>query len=224
MATTEGVLRMTPCAQRTMGGPSPQQLTGVSESPAGLHFNWVAMAAGTNYVVERSPEGTSSWTLVSSTCGGPSPMATGTNATGQAAIFSRDYAGGVQPNGRYIYRVTAVGPNGEAGWNTLRWKPPCGGSIATNSVNVSGSTVTIYARYSGVCISNALPMDYPGPYVLTTSYGFTTSTSASGGGTVREFKFTIYGVPVGTHTFTIVGNFHKGGQTPPWSSGITVAY
>lgn len=213
MASTEGVLRLTPCGQKNSGGPGPASVYVRPSPPSGAILTW-APVAGTdvNYVIDRAVEGTTSWTLVGSTCGGPSPVRVSSDY-----ITVRDLAGGVVQGTRYVYRVYAIASNGAAGWNTYHFQPPCA-TTPKPQATVSGSTVTV--KWSGneynTCSGDVIVP--PDSYTLTSSFGFTkTSTS----GWVTE---TIYGVPLGTHTFTLVANYRPGFTTPPATASATVAY
>lgn len=212
MSSAEGVLRLTPCGQRSSGGPGPATVAPTGGSPAGARLLWTPVAgSGMNYVVDRAPEGTTNWILVGSTCGGPSPINVSTES-----VTMRDLAGGVQPNGRYVYRVTAVSSNGAAGWNTYHFAVPCHyGPLAQVSVN--GSTVTVTWQDGGNCGGMSSPS--PETYTLSTSFGFTKTKSAYGW--TQEI---LYGVPVGNHTLSMVGNYRTGGSTTRTGKSFTVAY
>ncbi len=215
LSSAEGVLRLTPCAQKSSGGPGPASISSTIGTPAGARFSWTSVpGSGVNYVVDRAPLGTTSWTLVGSTCGGPSPL-----YVRDYTVEVRDLAGGVSPNGRYVYRITAIASNGAAGWNTYHFDVPC--RYAPNmQASVSGSTVSLTWDDGGNCGAgmSSLP---PDTYTLSSSFGFTKTKS-----NYSWNKETIYGVPAGTHTFTMVGNYRTGGstRTPPSSINVVVAY
>jgi hypothetical protein len=164
-----------------------------------------------NYVVDRAPEGTTTWTLVGSTCGGPSEIRT---AAGGVRI--RDLAGGVTPLSRYVYRVTAISSNGAAGWNSYHFTAPCW-ALSAPTATVSGSTVTLNWTNGSSCGGD--PSLGPDTFTITSEYGYTKTKSQ-----ISTFSDTIYGVPLGTHTFTIVGGFRTGVSTAPVSVSATVAY
>jgi hypothetical protein len=212
MATADGVLRLTPCAQKTTGGPGPGTIGGSLGTPGGGLINFAGVA-GVNYVVERAPYGTTSWVLVGSTCGGPSPV----DPSG-GVVYVRDMAGGVMMSSRYTYRVTAVGSKGEVGWNTYHWTAPCVGAPYLTAT-VSGSTVTLtwLANYINSCgYNSSLSAE---TYTVTSSFGYLKSKSQYGWS-----KEVIYGVPVGTHTFTITSGWRPDARSAPHSVTATVAY
>jgi hypothetical protein len=132
----------------------------------------------------------------------------------------RDYVGGIQRGARYVYRVTAVGPNGETGWNTIHWAPPC---ISTPAMNfsVEGSTVRVWGSYNPCTSSTTIRNLDPSRFRVTSSYGFVKegySTDA------KSYYFTIYGVAPGTHTFTVTALWWPDGVSTPASRQITVSY
>jgi len=210
LTAAETILRFTACGQKS-GGPGPATITPDIGTPAGARFRWAIVPSAANYVVDRAPYGTTTWTLVGSTCGGPSPLYAGTDY-----ISIRDVAPGVTPFSRYTYRVTAVGSNGAAGWLTYHFTAPCR-YISTPLTTVSGSTVTVKWSNGSSCSSE--PSIGPDNYTLSTSFGYTKAFTGIGG-----LQDIIYGVPVGTHTITVVGNYRTGGTTRPGTATITVAY
>jgi hypothetical protein len=212
VSAAEGVLRLTPCGQKTTGGPGPGTIVPQDGTPAGARFHWTPVA-DMNYVVERAPErNTTTWTLVGSTCGGPSPVTVASDA-----VFVRDLAGGVIPDVNYIYRVTAISSTGASGWNTYHFVVPCKLAPVPRAT-VSGSTVTLEWSPTGAC-GNSPPAIDPDTYTISSSFGYTKTKSSRYW--TREW---IYGVPVGTHTFTMVGNYRTGGSTNTSSINVTVAY
>lgn len=211
VSSAEGSLRLTACGQKTSGGPGPTVITPVYGTPAGANFKFPAVpGTDMNYVIDRAPEGTTTWTLVGSTCGGPSPVNVGPDA-----VYVRDFAGGVTPGSRYVYRVTAVS-NGAAGWNTYHFTAPCR-SLPTPTAEIAGSTVTL--RWTAGSSCNGEPSTVPDNYTITSDFGYTKTTAHP----MNLIDF-IYGVPLGTHTFTVVGNYRTGGSTAPASVSVTVAY
>jgi hypothetical protein len=213
MSSAEGVLRLTACGAKSSGGPAPATITGYTGSPAGARFGWSQVGTGYNYVVDRAVYGTTSWVLVGSTCGGPSPVA------GTADLLTiQDIAGGVVPQGKYVYRVTAVGPRGEVGWNTYHFIAPCRAAPVPQAA-VAGSTVTLTWLEDEGSPCSREPSVPPDTYTLKTSFGFTKTSKA-----YHWTKEVIYGVPVGSHTVTIVGNYRTGGSTSTMTQNFTVAY
>jgi hypothetical protein len=213
LSSAEGVLRFTPCGQKNSGGPGPASIIPQPGTPAGARLSWKAVISGSemNYVVDRAPEGTTTWTLVGSTCGGPSPI-----HAAMGTVYIRDIAGGVTPNSRYVYRVTAVS-NGAAGWNTYHFTAPCR-ALTVPTATVAGSTVTLEWTSGGPC--NSEQSLAPDSYTITSDFGYTKTVLEMG--TVPRDN--VYGVPLGTHRFTVVGNYQTGGTTAPVSVNATVAY
>ncbi len=212
VTSAEGSLRLTACGQKSSGGPGPTSIIAQQGTPAGARFYWQPVPGdGMNYVVDRAPEGTTTWTLVGSTCGGPSPI-----YTGGGGVHIRDLAGGVTPLSRYVYRITAISSNGAAGWNSYHWTAPCW-ALSAPTATVSGSTVTLNWSNGSSCGGD--PSLGPDTFTITSDFGYTKVKSY-----VSTFSDTIYGVPLGTHTFTIVGGFRTGGSTAPVSVSATVAY
>jgi hypothetical protein len=213
LSSAEGVLRLTPCGQRNTGGPEPATITPQTGSPAGARFSWsLVPGTGMNYVVDRAPEGTTTWTLVGSTCGGPSPINVSTD---QAYI--RDLAGGVTAGGRYVYRVTAVSSTGAVGWKTYHFRVPCY-YAPVPQVTVSGSTVTVRWGTGSNCGIGDYSVG-PDTYTLSTSFGFTKTKATYGWNTEI-----LYGVPVGTHSISLIGNYRTGGTTVKTGATAVVAY
>jgi hypothetical protein len=232
MATTSfpalsiGTVAYDACSQHQSAGPDPGVIkTTVPTSPGGGWLNWSAPSpAGTNYVVDRAPFGTTTWTFVGSTCGGPSPINVchADPSTGICQVWMRDYAGGVRAGAKYTYRVTRIGPRSEVGWQTVAWyagcmKPP------QPTATVSGSTVTVtWSAYAINCGTfSSLP---PETYTLTSSFGYVKTAAAPDGIHAGFTKDVIYGVPLGTHTFSLVAGWRPDAFSIPLSTTATVAY
>lgn len=212
VTSSEGSLRLTACGQKTSGGPSPVVMPPGRGAPSGAVLIWPPVAGtDVNYVVDRAPEGTTTWTLVGSTCGGPSPIRVASDY-----IKVRDFAGGVVPGSRYVYRVYAIASNGAAGWNTYHYQAPCA-TTPMPQATVSGSTVTL--KWNGTETTCGGDFVFPpDSYTLTSTYGFTKSGTSAWGSEA------IYGVPLGTHTFSLVSNYRTGYAAPPATVSVTVAY
>lgn len=214
LSSAEGVLRLTPCGQKSSGGPGPAAITPYIGSPAGARFSWVPVyGSGMNYVVDRAPEGTTTWTLVGSTCGGPSPIVVASDN-----VFIQDFAGGVTVGGKYVYRILAVSANGAVGWNTYHFMAPCR-NAPVPQVTVTGSTVVLRWSADNITPCSPDPVAEPDTYTLSTSFGFTKTKKAH-----YWNSETLYGVPLGTHTVTMVGSYRTGGSTPPATATITIQY
>jgi hypothetical protein len=63
-----------------------------------------------------------------------------------------------------------------------------------------------------------VPSRQPESFTLTSSFGFV-KTKVYG-----WFQEVIYGVPVGTHTFSMVGGWRTGGTTTTSGTTVTVSY
>ncbi|HEY6825845.1 MAG TPA: fibronectin type III domain-containing protein [Gemmatimonadaceae bacterium] len=236
MATTPypqlslGAAAFTPCVQRMSAGPDPGTIssTGGGQVPSGATLTWsAATPTGTNYVVDRAPFGTTAWTFVGSTCGGPSPIAVGAAnpTTGKSAMWMRDMAGGAVQNTKYTYRVTRIGPSSEVGWNTVAWTSSC--VLAPYATaTVSGSTVTLQwpNYYGNVCPgSTSANLTKPESYTLRSSFGYV-KTIAPISEMDSYVKDVIYGVPVGTHTFTLTSGWRPDYSSRPSQITVTVSY
>ncbi len=223
LASADGVLRLTPCAQRTTGGPATTAARSTIISPGWVAIEWDALAPATHWVVERQLP-TGAWKLIGSTCGGPMPVsAPFTGRTGTSSQGIRDATGGLGPPGtQHLYRVTAVGPSGEVGWYTHREHVPCV-SGPQLFATVSGSTVTLTwsSGSLSVCgMPSAVTVERtPRYYTVTSSYGYVKTRYAS-----TWSKEPVFGVPLGTHTFSIVGEYPPDGRTTTRSVTVTVAY
>jgi len=115
-----------------------------------------------------------------------------------------------------VYRVTAISSNGAAGWNTYHFRVPCR-YAPVPQVEVTGSTVAFRWQSGSNCSSE--PSASPDTYTLSTSFGFTKTKAAYGWNSEI-----LYGIPVGTHTVTMVGNYRTGGSTTTVNKSFTVAY
>lgn len=202
-------VQYTGCDQLKTGGPGPSTVKSPSGTPVGAYVSWTAVP-NSRYIVERATAAATAWTLIGSSCGGPMPLVEDSNG------FSvMDQTGHVSVMGTYIYRVTAVGPNGEAGWNTVRWLSP---NVCTPKLRatVSGSTVTLsWEDYTRSCggTSTARGPDY---FAVTSSYGYSTEVS------VTQLK--VYGVPVGNHSFRVVSHWRPDGKSGTAYINVEVKY
>jgi hypothetical protein len=188
------LLATQPCTPTNKPGPQPT-IRATWQSPAGLTMAWTNV--GANYAIHRAPEGTTNWTFVGSTCGGPSPV-TQVVTNGVVAEYTvRDVSGGV--SGKQVYRVTAVGGSGETGWNTIHWTPTCRTAPTFTSASANGSTVTLSWSRAGSCDtwSTIPPSSDPSSITITSSYGYVRTTGYA------STTMSIWGVPLGTHTFTL---------------------
>jgi hypothetical protein len=195
MGSTDGVLRLTPCGSKSGSQPAPAGLHSLGGTPAGGKLEW-EIVSGVNYVVDRTPEGAETWSLVGSTCGGPSPLTPRVEAPTMMNV--QDLIGGIQ--GNVIYRVLAVGPKGQIGWNTVHWSPPCKGAL--NIVpTVTGSSVRLDWQFNESCTSGSLlAVPVPNIFRVTSSFGYAGDFVGARTGSV-----VVDGLPRGTHSFTFTG-------------------
>jgi hypothetical protein len=209
MAGDPGVLRLTLCAQRRTGGPAPTVLTTMGPTPVGATIRWKQVPNAV-YVVERAPASGTPWILIGSSCGGPMPL---TEFSDQVAVTDRTGGLGVTTSG--IYRVTAILPDGQTGWNTVKWYVPClygPKPVAT----VTGSTVALSWSTNLTTCGTAGSGGSPDYYLVTTSYG--TSTEVTG------TSLSIHGVPLGTHTFSVEAHWRPDGRSTKSSTTAVVKY
>jgi hypothetical protein len=195
MGSADGVLRLTPCGGKSGNQPAPAGLHSLGGTPAGGKLEW-EIVNGVNYIVDRTPQGSETWTLVGSTCGGPSPLKPRVDVPTMMNV--QDVVGGIQ--GNVIYRVMAVGPKGQIGWNTVHWSPPCKGAL--NIVpTVTGSSVKLDWQFNESCTSGSLmAVPVPNKFQVTSSFGYAGDFVGARTGSV-----VVDGVPRGTHSFTFTG-------------------
>jgi hypothetical protein len=195
MASADGVLRLTPCGAKSGALPAPTGLKAGGGTPAGGKLEWT-IVPGVNYVVDRTPEATESWTLVGSSCGGPSPLKP--NAVVPTVMTIQDIAGGL--TGNVIYRVTAVSGSGQVGWNSVHWSPPCKGRF-TVTPTVTGSSVKLDWTFIRLCALSVWgEVALPDVVHVASSFGYAGDQVGAEHGSV-----VVDGVPRGTHTFTLTG-------------------
>jgi hypothetical protein len=133
-------------------------------------------------------------------------------------VSIQDYAGGVTAGKKYVYRIMAVSSNGAVGWNAYHFLAPCSNAPVPQAT-VTGSTVVLRWSVDNIIPCSPDPVAAPDTYTLSTSFGFTK--------TKKNYHWnteTLYGVPLGTHTVTMVGSYRTGASTPPATATITVQY
>ena len=138
--------------------------TSVSQSPPLPIFHFAPASAGLSYIVERAVDGTTTWSLVGSTCGGtPSYLGPG---LGTNYMFI-DGSGGLVPSTPYVYKLTAYSPTGTTAWISFRWTPPASMPVAVfTNLSHSGSTVSLTTQ---LYLSGSL---LPVQQLLTTTWGY----------------------------------------------------
>jgi hypothetical protein len=180
---------------QTLPGPGPTSFYAASMTSPTVGIRWYQVPGAVAYVVERSVDGANAWTVVGSTCGGPSVFQTMSYAGEPPSVVFKDYAGGLVPDTRYVYKIKAIGAAGETGWNSTRVRAHVPRPPRWNPPTIAGSTVTI--RWE-----DQYPANYsrsPDRYVVSSDYGWGVSKTSC----IGQCKETIYGVPEGTHTFTV---------------------
>ncbi|MBC7790782.1 MAG: hypothetical protein H7Z74_12610 [Anaerolineae bacterium] len=194
-------IRMAGCKPpQPSGGPGPTSFFPGFMWPSGIELEWPAVPGAVAYLVERAVDGTSDWIVAASTCGSPDAIREYERTSGQTRIWFRDIAGGVELGKTYVYKVTAVGAAGEVGWNSVRWSPPP--YTPSFTTTVTGSTVVLTA--SQPCQIFTFTSLWSQEMEITASYGFSRIVPTNNAcGSTSISPVTIYGVPEGTHTFTV---------------------
>jgi len=128
-----------------------------------IHFV-PAPVAGLNYTVERAVDGTTTWSLVGSTCGGtPSYIGPG---LGTNYMFI-DGSGGFVPGTTYVYKLTAYSPTGTTAWISFRWTPSVSPPpVLFTNLSHSGSTVSLTTQL------HIGAGGMPAQQLLTTTWGY----------------------------------------------------
>lgn len=197
-------------------GPGPASFTLVSLAEPSMGAKWPAVPGAVAYVVERSVEGSNVWTLVGSTCGGPSPIRITTSpAVSVNEVFFVDLSGGIVPGTRYIYKIKAIGAVGETGWNSTRWTAPTLFVPTWYPTKISGSTVELMWRFQSTIPGNR----WPDQFHVSSDYGLSQTTSCM----PPICGLTVYGVPEGTNTFTLTARWVDYWSTPPKPVFATVS-
>jgi hypothetical protein len=155
--------------------------------------------------MERSIPGANAWTLAGTSCGDVSPIVVLTNKYLVPMTTFFDALGGIIPGATYLYRVTALAANGEAGSHTVPWTAPDPVILRWLSATVTGSTVTLRARYEPPA-SNA-PVS-PSSVRVTTLYG-ANQTSSGYCSDPTGCSFVLTAVPSGTHRFTMLAEWTR---------------
>jgi len=182
------------------GGPGP---TAFYDANTGWpSFSWEAVPGAVAYQVERAVDGTNNWVLAGSTCGSPDAIREDLS-TGRPYIVFQDIAGGLRSGETYVYKVNAIGAKGEVGWNSVRWNASSALEPRFETVVIAGSTVTLtmslLAGYTlGGCVSSSTPLEV----AVTAAYGLNRNVTLGTACSPLLPQVVVYGVPIGTHTFT----------------------
>jgi hypothetical protein len=200
-----------PSGQAMLTLLTPPAVTWIPQIPDIAGFDWTQ---GSNtpimaYRVERTVPGSKAWTLLATSCDG----SLGFTYPGIYTFFDR--SGKIVPNTTYLYKVTALAPNGETGERTLTWTSPSPSALHWLSSTASGSTVTMKFRYEAP--PNNAPSLPSEKFYVTSPYGLNQlvvvpSTTKSGVvssacWTVGGCSFVVNGVPSGTHVFTVTASW-----------------
>jgi len=114
-------------------------------------------------------------------------------------ILFRDIVGGIRLGETYVYKVSALGANGELGWNSFRWSPqPFTPQIG--HITITGSTLEFYVRRHDCSSEEEL--------LITASYGLTRIVpNNSACAALYMTPVIVYGVPEGTHTLSATAHW-----------------
>ena len=106
---------------------------------------------------------------------------------------------GIVPNTTYLYRVTALAANGEAGQHTVTWTAPSPVVLHWLSAAATAGSVTLKWRYEPpTANAPAVPTGYKitAPYGLNRGYIYPC-------GALAGCTMVVTAVPPGTHTFSV---------------------
>jgi hypothetical protein len=184
-----------PASQQMLTILTPSQATVIGPYPGIAGFTWVANSAVIAHRMERSVQGSGTWTEAGTSCDG-------------AIGFSSPYydyldrtAGTVAPNTAYIYKLTAIAATGETGVRELNWTSPNAAVIHWLSAVVSGNSVTLNFRYEAPATN---PPRAPSErFHVTSDYGLDqVISSGSYCSSLAGCTLVVNGVPSGSHVFT----------------------
>jgi hypothetical protein len=118
--------------------------------PNGPRFTWMrtASSAVVAYRMERSQQGSNAWALAGTSCGaaGAAGAIVDLGATSPNMEYA-DPLGGLVPGATYLYKLTALAANGEAGWNSVAWTAPNPGLVRWLAPTVTAYNITLRWRY-----------------------------------------------------------------------------
>lgn len=185
-----------PAGQQPLAILAPTNDLQIRSWPMGPVLDWRYGWAGHSGVairVDRSVQGSGSWTLAWSSCNGDFP------SIGPAVIV--DKIPGLTPNTTYQYRQTLFVATGDFGTRTTSWTAPNPSAIRWLSATSSGGTVTLSFRYEPPATNAwAPPSDR---FVLTSSYGLNQIVSNGNGcANLGGCTVTLTGVPPGRYVYT----------------------
>lgn len=201
-------VRMAACNPgQPAAGPPPASFVLVKSWPSGPEFDWPTVPGAVAYLVERAIDnGAYQWQIVGSTCGQLDDIRAVQYGDGTTSLRFRDIAGGVVPGTRYVYKVSAVGPAAELGWNSTRWTAPAQAPNFNQAPEIVGSTVKLW--FEVLCatdMSQVVTVTAPTEVLITSSYGF--SAVYANGSACHHLMYPVNGVPISTHTFTITSHW-----------------
>ncbi len=200
-------------------GQGSSQFTQYGPLPNGGAFSWVGQKNSgiIAYRVERSVQGSNTWVLVGTTCGGGSvPIASSTTGTVTSARMVDSLLGAV-PNTSYLYRLTALAANGEAGAATIPWTAPSLVVPRWLAATAAANTVTLKWRFEPPATN---PPALPTAFRITAPYGLNVVSPGPCTGLAGCSRW-LNAVPAGTHKFTVTALWALYGPNGP--SGPVVA-
>jgi hypothetical protein len=185
------------------------QFTAQGPYPDGAVYTWTGNANQViAYIVERSVQGSSAWTLVGTSCtGNPSRNTYGGGSAGAAGAIFVDNIGGIVPNTTYLYRFTGLAANGQAGSGTLTWTAPNPGILRWIAITPGPTSVTVQWRYEQPI--GAVPAAPFHGFGLTYGNGLTQSQNYSSGACSAYVgcSMTVSNPPKGSQPFRIAAKW-----------------
>jgi len=202
-----------PSGQPMLTALNPPAVEWIGQIPDVAGFLWAQSLSNPimAYRIERGVQGSNTWTLLATSCDG----SLGSALAGYQFVDRS----GIVPNTAYLYKVTALAGNGEAGSKTLTYTSPSPSVLHWLSATTSGNTVTMRFRYEPPS-TNApiLPSD---KFYVTSPYGLNQLVQIGGASkpafgvssecwTAGGCSFVVSGVPSGTHVFTVTASWISG--------------
>jgi titin len=163
----------TPVAQALTYAATPTVLTGTATSATSITLNWTAMKGASQYLLETSPDGSTSWTTVIQQAG-------------------TSYANtGLTTDTEYFYRVSAINASGTSavtasavGVSTLLLAPgsPTASVASSSEIDLAWTTVTDATSYK---IERSLDQNTwttlaPNPALTGSSAAYADTTASAG--------------------------------------------
>lgn len=196
MVVTAGATRVS--AQRTVSapttskvitpaGPAPTNLA-VTGTPTTASLRWDRMAGISGYLVLRSPDAGRSWVTLT-----------------PSALLAESFndGSGLDPRMSYLYRITALYPDGRQGSADLAFTPP-------QPINPSGFTAKQTA--TGQVQLSWQPVPGAAYYVV---FG---PGSTNGGAKLTATSLTVTGVPTGLQEWAVASYYEPGPVGTPGSA------